>query len=79
MSTTIILSYGFYYSKTCSNQDYYEDKDNQEEYEDEIMDETKKMIWVLFMILAIILFSVGCVMIRRLSIYYKDFYKDFSC
>ena len=38
-----------------------------------------EMIWVLFLLLAIIFFTVGCIMINRLRIYYKDFYKDFAC
>mgnify|MGYP003884432575 CR=1 FL=1 len=37
------------------------------------------MIWVMFIILAVIFFTVGCLMIFRLKRYYRDFYMEFGC
>lgn len=36
------------------------------------------MIWITFVVLAIILFSVGTFMLRRLRLYFKDFFKEYG-
>lgn len=36
------------------------------------------MIWILFTLLSIIFFTVGFLMLRRLKLYFKDFYKQFG-
>ena len=77
LAAILVLSYSYYYNLACSNQDEYER--DLDAYDADVSSETKKMIWVTFLLLAIILFSVGCIMICRLKIYYKDFYKDFGC
>ena len=67
----------FYYSKTCSNTEYYETV--KDAYLDEIFYHIFKMIWMTFLLLGLIFFTVGCIMARRLKTYYKGFYKDFKC
>ena len=77
LAAVLLFVYSFYFNKACSNQDKYEVNSNA--YHDDISSETKKMIWIIFLLLAIILFTVGCIMLCRLKKYYKDFYKDFGC
>ena len=38
-----------------------------------------RMIWITFMLLGIIFFAVGVMMLRRLRIYYKGFFKEYGC
>ena len=77
LALVIICSYSYYINKTCSNIDYYEIPANG--YIEEVSNKAKRMIWILFMCLAIIFFTVGCIMLRKLRLYYKDFYKEFGC
>ena len=77
MAIMVICSYGFFYNKACRDKEYYES--HLDEYHTEISDSVSKMIWVMFLILAVLFFTVGCIMILRLRTYYKDFYKDFAC
>ena len=37
-----------------------------------------RLIWISFTLLAIIFFSVGCIMLHRLRVYFKDFYKEYG-
>ena len=37
------------------------------------------MVWIEFLMLGIIFFTVGCLMLRRLRKYYKGFFKEFGC
>lgn len=77
LAAVLVVTYAYYYNLACHNQDKYER--DVDAYERDVSSETKKLIWVTFLLLAIILFSVGCIMICRLKTYYKDFYKDFGC
>lgn len=45
----------------------------------EVHDPLNRMIWIVFMLLGIIFFTVGVLMLRRLRIYYKGFFKQFGC
>ena len=76
ISIIVVSSYSFFYEKACSRSDYY--ASHFSKYQAEVKDEVSEMIWVLFLLLAIIFFTVGCIMINRLRTYYKDFYKDFA-
>ena len=49
------------------------------DYTNEVEDPLKKMIWIMFMLLAILFFTVGVLMLRRLRLYYKGFFKEFGC
>ena len=77
ISTSVVFSYMFYYSKTCRDTEYYETVENA--YTNEIFDKMSMLIWMTFLFLGIIFFIVGCTMTYRLKTYYKDFYKDFAC
>lgn len=49
------------------------------DYTNEVERPLKKMIWIMFMLLAILFFTVGVLMLRRLRLYYKGFFKEFGC
>ena len=34
-----------------------------------------RMVWISYMVLGIIFFSVGCIMLHKLRVYFKDFFK----
>ena len=53
--------------------------DNFDEYINAVEIPLGKLIWILFTILAIIFFAVGCFMLRRIRLYFKGFYKEFGC
>ena len=82
-ATAIVFWYSFYYHKVCSNQEYYSDDPtvypNPSRYELEILDPLKKLLWILFLCLMVIFFTVGCIMLRKLRQYYKGFFKEFGC
>ena len=76
MAGMIVCSFAFYYHKACFNRDVYEHDSNL--YKAEVGDEKTKLVWVMFIVLACIFFVVGCIMLNRLKLYYKDFYKEFG-
>ena len=47
-------------------------------FDDEVLTPLSRMIWITFVALAVILFSVGTFMLRRLRLYFKDFFKEYG-
>jgi len=54
-------------------------REHYKEYVDEVRNPLGRLIWILFTVLGILFFSVGCMMIVRLKKYFRDFYKEFGC
>ena len=76
----IIYNYSFYYTKACEGNDFYaSSQENSQKYFSDVLMPLMRSIWITFLILGFILFSVGCLMLRRLRMFYKDFYREFGC
>ena len=52
--------------------------DNYLLYLSEVIEPLGRMIWITFVSLAIVFFCVGTFMLRRLRLYFKDFFKEFG-
>ncbi len=50
------------------------DRDAFMEYQMTVETPLAKLIWILFTILAVIFFAVGCFMLRRIRLYFRGFY-----
>ena len=37
------------------------------------------MVWITFTSLAVIFFTVGCIMLNRIRLYFKGFYEEYGC
>ena len=53
--------------------------DTYNEFTVEVLTPLGRLVWILFTILAVIFFTVGCIMLQRLRHYFKDFYRQFGC
>lgn len=76
MAILLVCDYTYFYHKVCSNLDYY--MENPDEYTEKIDRPLGQMIWITFVVLAIILFCVGTFMLRRLRVYFKGFFVEYG-
>ena len=53
-------------------------RDNYAEYNDDVHLPFTDAVWISFMVLGAFFFTVGCIMLRKLRMYFKDFYKLFG-
>lgn len=60
LSAFLIFSYGYFYTLTCVINDYSLSTDA---YTKEVFNPQSTMIWISFTLLAIIFFTVGCIML----------------
>ena len=75
----LIFWYLFYYIKACKDQKYFsESVEHYQEFMDNVFTPLSKFIWITFFVLGIIFFMVGCSMLNRLRIYFKDFFEKFG-
>ena len=71
--------YCYFFRKACVNNAFYtSSNENFKLYDKEVGQPLGRMIWISFVILAVVLFSVGTFMLRRLRLYFKCFFKDFG-
>ena len=77
LSLVVIASYNFYFVKCYKNADHYYDV--IEDFDSDIYYPLKRLEWISFTILAILFFTVGCIMLNRLRVYFKGFFKDYGC
>ena len=76
----LVFWYSYYYTKACKDRKYYAENDEHyQEFNDDVFMPLSKFIWITFLVLAIIFFIVGCSMLNRLRIYFKDFFEKFGC
>lgn len=76
MALVLIIVYCFFYAKACVKVDYYTSSEyNHDIFEDEVYLPLARGVWISFVLLGIIFFTVGCLMLRRLRLYFKDFYQ----
>ena len=76
----LVFWYAYYYTKACKDRKYYsENEQHYQEFNDDVFVPLSKFIWITFLVLAIIFFVVGCSMLNRLRIYFKDFFEKFGC
>ena len=79
VASVVIFWYAFYYNKACKNLDRYNDPDKGVDlYIAEISGPVSKLVWIEFAILSIIFFTVGCIMLNRLRLYYRGFFEEFG-
>ena len=82
LATIVIGEYAYFYHKACWNNDEYianeDDNKISSEYENQVFKPLGSMIWINFVILAIILFCVGTFMLRRLRLYFRDFFEEYG-
>ena len=82
LATMVIGEYAYFYHKACWNNDAYlanEDENGiSSEYENQVFVPLGNMIWINFVILAVILFCVGTFMLRRLRLYFRDFFEEYG-
>ena len=75
----IIASYWYFYHKACVNNEFYTlNETNYALYNTEVGEPLGKMIWITFVVLAVILFCVGTIMLRKLRLYYRGFFSMFG-
>jgi len=80
LGTILLFCFGYYYTIACAKMDYYnESKENNDEYTSDVYEPLSHMILISFTLLAIIFFTIGCLMLHNLKRYFKDFYEQFGC
>ena len=79
IASTMTFWYGYYYFIACSNIEYYgQNKHTHMEFEENVETPLFRMIWISFVALAVVLFTVGTFMLRRLRFYFKGFFKVYG-
>lgn len=73
----VIFCYSFFFTKCYHNADHYYDE--IDDYDSEIYRPLVRLQWIGFTVLAILFFTVGCIMLNRLRVYFKGFFKDYGC
>jgi hypothetical protein len=77
---TVIICLGvlavptFYYVEGCSPK--YQGPEQSEIYKTNNSDPMNRFIWILFLVLAVVFFSVGLVLLMSLKNYFNEFYEE---
>ena len=73
----VIFCYSFYFTKCYKNADHYYAV--FDDFDRDVYEPLVRLQWIGFTVLAILFFTVGCIMLNRLRIYFKGFFKDYGC
>ena len=77
LALVIIACYSFYFTKCYHNTEHY--YDSYDDFDRDIYNPLVRLQSISYAVLAILFFTVGCIMLKRLRVYFKGFFKDYGC